>query len=92
MDLRDLDHPKFSQRDAYGQIELDAKAVLRDKFVLDAAANPFSQIESDDPQVTVNQRFEVQFPENSNYFQTPIPLLFTLRIVDPQSSSWVRHS
>ena len=60
--------------------------------MLDATANPdFSQIESDDPQVTVNQRFEVQFPEkrpffleNSNYFLTPIPLLFTRRIVDPQ--------
>ena len=65
----------------YGQIGLDAKAVLKDKFVLDATANPdFSQVESDEPQVTVNQRFEVQFPEkrpffleNSNYFQTPIP-------------------
>jgi Domain of unknown function (DUF5916)/Carbohydrate family 9 binding domain-like len=92
IDLRDLDHPTFSQRDAYGQIGLDAKAVVKDKFVLDATANPdFSQIESDDPQVTVNQRFEVQFPEkrpffleNSYYFQTPIPLLFTRRIVDPQ--------
>jgi len=92
VDLRDPDHPKFTQRDAFGQIGLDAKAVLKDKFVLDATANPdFSQIESDDPQVTVNQRFEVQFPEkrpffleNSNYFQTPIPLLFTRRIVDPQ--------
>ena len=62
--------------------------------MLDATANPdFSQIESDDPQVTVNQRFEVQFPEKrpfflqatkSNFFQTPIPLLFTRRIVDPQ--------
>ncbi len=92
IDLRDLDHPTFTQRDAFGQIGLDAKAVVKDKFVLDATANPdFSQIESDDPQVTVNQRFEVQFPEkrpffleNSNYFQTPIPLLFTRRIVDPQ--------
>ncbi len=92
LDLRDVDHPKFTQRDAFGQIGLDAKAVLKDKFVLDATANPdFSQIESDEPQVTVNQRFEVQFPEkrpffleNANYFQTPIPLLFTRRIVDPQ--------
>jgi hypothetical protein len=92
IDLRDLDHPTFTQRDAFGQIGLDAKAVAKDKFVLDATANPdFSQIESDDPQVTVNQRFEVQFPEkrpffleNSYYFQTPIPLLFTRRIVDPQ--------
>jgi hypothetical protein len=92
IDLRDLDHPTFTQRDAFGQIGLDAKAVVKDKFVLDATANPdFSQVESDDPQVTVNQRFEVQFPEkrpffleNSYYFQTPIPLLFTRRIVDPQ--------
>jgi hypothetical protein len=92
IDLRDLDHPTFTQRDAFGQIGLDAKAVVKDKFVLDATVNPdFSQIESDDPQVTVNQRFEVQFPEkrpffleNANYFQTPIPLLFTRRIVDPQ--------
>src|ERR1700730_665710 len=92
IDLRDLDHPTFTQRDAFGQIGLDAKAVVKDKFVLDATANPdFSQIESDDPQVTVNQRFEVQFPEkrpffleNSYYFQSPIPLLFTRRIVDPQ--------
>ena len=92
IDLRDPDRPTFTQRDAFGQIGLDAKAVVKDKFVLDATANPdFSQIESDDPQVTVNQRFEVQFPEkrpffleNSYYFQTPIPLLFTRRIVDPQ--------
>ena len=92
IDLRDLGHPTFTQRDAFGQIGLDAKAVVKDKFVLDATANPdFSQIESDDPQITVNQRFEVQFPEkrpffleNSYYFQTPIPLLFTRRIVDPQ--------
>jgi hypothetical protein len=92
VDLRDVDHPKFSQRDAFGQIGLDAKAVLKDKFVLDATGNPdFSQIESDEPQVTVNQRFEVPFAEkrpffleNSNYFLTPITLLFTRRIVDPQ--------
>jgi hypothetical protein len=92
LDLRDPDHPAFTQRDVFGQIGLDAKVVLKDKFVLDATGNPdFSQIESDEPQVTVNQRFEVPFPEkrpffleNSNYFLTPIPLLFTRRIVDPQ--------
>src|SRR5207342_1512366 len=31
LDLRDVDHPKFTQRDAYGQIGLDAKAVVKDK-------------------------------------------------------------
>ena len=92
LDLRDPNDPKYTQRAAFGQFGLDAKAVLKDKFVLDATANPdFSQVESDDPQVTVNQRFEVQFPEkrpffleNSNYFQTPIQLLFTRRIADPK--------
>jgi hypothetical protein len=72
-------------------IGLDAKFVLKDALVLDVTANPdFSQIESDEPQVTVNQRFEVFFPErrpffleNSNIFQTTTNLLNTRRIVDP---------
>ena len=92
LDLRDPFNPTYTQRAAYGQVGLDGKAVLKDKFVLDATINPdFSQVESDEPQVTVNQRFEVFFPEkrpffleNSNYFNTPISLLFTRRIVDPK--------
>jgi hypothetical protein len=92
LNLRDPYHPTYTQRDAYGQAGLDAKAVIKDKFVLDTTANPdFSQVESDDPQVTVNQRFEVFFPEkrpffleNSNYFQTPINLVFTRRIEEPK--------
>jgi hypothetical protein len=92
LDLTDPNAPAYSQRQAFGQVGLDAKVVLKDKFVLDLTANPdFSQIESDEPQVTVNQRFEVFFPEkrpffqeNSNYFQTPINLAFTRRIVDPK--------
>lgn len=92
LDLTDPNRPTYSQRTAFGQAGLDAKAVLKDKFVLDATINPdFSQIESDEPQVTVNQRFEVFFPEkrpffqeNSNYFKTPINLVFTRRIVDPK--------
>jgi hypothetical protein len=43
--------------------------VLRDSLVLDLTGNPdFSQVESDDPQVTVNQRFEVFFPEKRPFF------------------------
>jgi hypothetical protein len=90
--LSDPNRPFYSKRAAFGQAGLDAKAVLKDKFVLDATINPdFSQIESDQPQVTVNQRFEIFFPEtrpffqeNANYFQTPINLVFTRRIVDPK--------
>ena len=59
--------------------------------MLDATINPdFAQVESDEPQITVNQRFEVLFPEkrpffqeNSGYFATPINLVFTRRIADP---------
>lgn len=48
---------------------LDAKMVLKDSLVLDVTANPdFSQVESDDPQVTVNQRFAVFFPEKRPFF------------------------
>ncbi len=72
---------------------LDAKFVIRDSFVLDLTANPdFSQVESDEPQVTVNQRFEVQFPErrpffleNADFFRTPINLAFTRRIREPRA-------
>jgi hypothetical protein len=71
---------------------LDAKMVLRDSFTLDVALNPdFSQVESDEPQVTVNQRYEVFFPEkrpffieNAGLFKTPQTLFFSRRIVDPQ--------
>jgi hypothetical protein len=71
---------------------LDAKTVLRDALTLDFTVNPdFSQVESDEPQVTVNQRYEVYFPErrpffteNAGMFETPETLFFSRRIVDPQ--------
>lgn len=70
---------------------VDAKMVIKDSLVLDATVNPdFSQVESDSPQVTVNQRYEVFFPEkrpffleNANYFETPFDLVFTRRIAAP---------
>jgi len=92
LDERDPNAPRFAGKRAEFDGGLDAKVVLKDSLVLDLALNPdFSQVESDEPQVTVNQRFEVFFPEkrpffieNANYFQTPISLLFTRRIADPQ--------
>lgn len=71
---------------------LDAKIVLKDALTVDITVNPdFSQVESDEPQVTINQRFEVFFPEkrpffleNAGFFQTPENLFFSRRIVDPQ--------
>ena len=76
-----------------GQFGMDAKFVIHDHFVLDVMANPdFSQVESEDPQITVNQRFEVYFPEkrpffleNEDFFRTPIDLFFTRNIQDPSA-------
>ncbi|MFO7691960.1 MAG: DUF5916 domain-containing protein [Vicinamibacterales bacterium] len=73
------------------RVGLDAKAVIRDAFTTDLTVNPdFSQVESDEPQVTVNQRYEVYFPEkrpffieNAGYFETPQTLFFSRRISDP---------
>jgi len=92
LDLRDPLAPRFVSESAQVDVGLDAKFVFRDSLVLDVALNPdFSQVESDEPQITLNQRFEVLFPEkrpffleNANFFQTPINLLFTRRIADPQ--------
>jgi hypothetical protein len=71
---------------------LDAKFVFKDALTFDVTLNPdFSQVESDDPQVTVNQRFAVFFPEkrpffieNAGFFATPINLFFSRQIADPQ--------
>ena len=57
-----------------------SRLILKDSIVLDATINPdFSDVESDQPQFTVNQRYPVYFPElrpffleNANYFSTPI--------------------
>ena len=92
IDQRDPNHPFFEGRSLKPDAGIDAKAILHGSFVLDATVNPdFSQIESDQPQVTVNQRFEVFFPEkrpffleNSNYFNLPINLVFTRRIAHPE--------
>jgi hypothetical protein len=71
---------------------LDAKFVAKDALTFDVTLNPdFSQVESDDPQVTVNQRFAVFFPEkrpffieNAGFFVTPVDLFFSRQIMDPQ--------
>jgi len=81
----------FVSKSADTGVGIDGKAVIRDSVVLDGTVNPdFSQIESDQPQITVNKPFEVFFPEkrpffleNATYFATPIQLLFTRRIADP---------
>ncbi|MCL4523506.1 MAG: carbohydrate binding family 9 domain-containing protein, partial [Acidobacteria bacterium] len=92
LDERDANAPAFRGKRAEADGGVDAKLVLKDSLVLDVAVNPdFAQVESDEPQVTANERFELFFPEkrpffleNASFFQTPINLLFTRRIADPQ--------
>jgi hypothetical protein len=82
------------------RVGLDGKAVIHDSLVLDLTARPdFSQVESDEPQVSTNQRYELFYPErrpffteNSSYFDVPmiVPtqrLVFTRRIADPVSGA-----
>lgn len=71
---------------------VDSKMVFRDAITLDVTVNPdFSQVESDQPQVTINQRYELFYPEkrpffleNSDFFNTPETLFFSRRIMDPE--------
>ncbi len=92
LDDRDPTNPYWGGKYLEIRPGLDSKIVLNNSFVLDTTINPdFSQVESDEPQITVNQRFEVFFPEkrpffleNSSYFSTPINLVFTRRIGDPE--------
>jgi Domain of unknown function (DUF5916)/Carbohydrate family 9 binding domain-like len=93
LDTRDPENPFFQNAALQGQTGMDAKFVIHDHFVVDVTANPdFSQVESEDPQITVNQRFEVYFPEkrpffleNEDYFRTPLDLFFTRNIEDPSA-------
>jgi hypothetical protein len=91
MDVVDPMNPFFSSRHLQGAAGGEAKLILKDSFVLDTTFNPdFSDVESDQPQFTVNQRFSVFFPElrqffleNSEYFSTPINLVYTRNIAHP---------
>ncbi len=99
LDQRDPLQPRFSTCTACGKAGLDSKFVFHDSLVLDTTVRPdFAQVESDEPQNTINQRFEVFFPEkrpffleNSNFFEAPLigngfnqdKMVFTRRIADP---------
>jgi hypothetical protein len=101
VDARDLAQPAFRTRAAEPRVGVDSKWIMNNGLVLDLTANPdFSQVESDEPQNTVNQRFEVLFPEkrpffleNANYFDSEATalgltqLVFTRRIGDPSAGA-----
>ena len=91
LETLDPGNPYFSTRHAEATAGGEVKAVLKDSIVLDATVNPdFSDVESDQPQFTVNQRYPVFFPElrpffleNASYFATPLTLLYTRNIIRP---------
>jgi hypothetical protein len=91
LDTVDTTNPRF-RTDSEIRAGLDTKMIVSDALTFDFALNPdFSQVESNEPQVTINERFEVFFPEkrpffleNSDFFKTPVNLFFSRRIADPQ--------
>ncbi|HSP07116.1 MAG TPA: DUF5916 domain-containing protein [Acidobacteriota bacterium] len=74
------------------QIGVDVKWNPSANNAIDATVNPdFSQVEADVPQIAVNQRFALFFPEKrpfflegSDLFNSPIQLVYTRTITDPQ--------
>lgn len=70
---------------------LTAKLNLSSSLVVDAAVNPdFAQVESDALVVTANQRFPIFFEEKRPFFlegidllKTPLQIVDTRRVVDP---------
>ena len=88
-------YPSFSTRRAEATAGGELKYVMNNGLVFDATLNPdFSDVESDTPQFTVNQRYPVSyselrpfFLEHANFFNTPIDLLYTRTIVNPEFGS-----
>jgi len=89
-----------AQGDGFTREDLNPDAGLNlrlgfTSYALDATVNPdFSQVESDQGQVTVNERFALFFPEKRPFFLegielfgSPQTLVYTRRIVDPKAGA-----
>jgi hypothetical protein len=71
---------------------LNVKYGITSNLTADATINPdFSQIEADMPQIDVNQRYELYYPEKrpfflegKDFYDTPFELLYTRTIINPQ--------
>ena len=85
---------RFREGDPIGQSGVGIKYGVTSNLTLDFTYNPdFSQIESDRPQVEVNQRFALFFSEQRPFFlegqeifaaATPLNLVHTRTVVDPR--------
>ena len=72
---------------------LDVAWAPSPNFTLNAALNPdFSQVESDQAQLDLNTSFALFFPEKrpfflegADYFNTPLSVLYTRQIADPDA-------
>lgn len=81
----------FSERRFDSDLGLDMKWSPSTRLTLDATLNPdFSQIEADVPQIDVNNRFALSFPEKRTFFlegtdllATPILAAYTRSITSP---------
>jgi len=71
---------------------LNLKWDLTSDITFNSTINPdFSQVEADMPQVDVNQRYALYYPEKrpffvegKDYFDTPFELVYTRKIFEPQ--------
>ena len=85
--------PEFATKDADPDAGVNVKYGLTSDLTADLAINPdFSQIESDQPQIEVNQRFPLFFRELRPFFiegaeifeiRAPVTFVHTRTIVDP---------
>ncbi|MBM3296157.1 MAG: carbohydrate binding family 9 domain-containing protein [Candidatus Aminicenantes bacterium] len=70
---------------------LNFKYGLKSNLTVDATINPdFSQVEADMPQVDVNRRYALYFPETrpfflegKDFFDTPIEVVYSRKIIEP---------
>lgn len=91
--VRDVDATSTSDwhSDSDSDIGLDIKWGITPDISLNATLNPdFSQIEADVAQLSINNTFSLFFPEkraffldNADYFATPLQLVYTRNISDP---------
>ena len=85
---------QFRTSDPDGELGVGVKYGITPNLTADFTYNPdFSQIESDRPQIEVNQRFALFYPEQRPFFlegqdifqtSTPLNLVHTRTIVDPR--------
>jgi Domain of unknown function (DUF5916) len=91
---RDAETGRFTREDVNPDAGLNLRLGFT-SYALDATFNPdFSQVESDQGQVTVNERFALFFPEKRPFFLegielfgAPQTLVYTRRIVNPKAGA-----